>query len=136
MQAPRCSPNEITFGDVTQSAAAFGSIQEGLSFFRNAYDAFASYRASIIRLHGLVVANEKARHLPMLDAQPCTGDTIELNGVEVRTPAGDRLVDPLDLRLEPGHLGSSPGGRVAENHAAAQPRLAVAVLLGHVAPAR
>ena len=114
VQAPRLFANEITFGDVTQSAAAFGSIQEGLSFFRNAYDAFASYRASIIRLHGLVVANEKARHLPMLDAQPCTGDTIELNGVEVRTPAGDRLVDPLDLRLEPGdNLWSSPGGRVA-----------------------
>ena len=102
VQAPRLFANEITFGDVTQSSAAFGSIQEGLSFFRNAYDAFASYRASIIRLHGLVVANEKARHLPMLDAQPCTGDTIELDDVEVRTPAGDRLVDPVDLRLEPG----------------------------------
>ena len=49
-----------------------------------------------------MVANEKARDLPMLATEPCTGDTIELDDVEVRTPAGDRLVDPLDLRLEPG----------------------------------
>ena len=70
VQAPRLFANEITLGDVTQSSAAFGSIEEGLSFFRLAYDNFASYRAAIIRLHGLVVANEKARHLPMLADQP------------------------------------------------------------------
>ncbi len=45
---------------MTQSASAFGSIQDGLSFFRNAYDQFAGYRAAIIRLHGLVIANEEA----------------------------------------------------------------------------
>ena len=38
----------------------------------------------------------------MLAAEPCTGDTIELDDVEVRTPAGDRLVDPVDVLLEPG----------------------------------
>ena len=62
VQAPRLFANQITLGDVTQSSAAFGSIEAGLSFFRLAYDNFASYRAAIIRLHGLVVANEKARH--------------------------------------------------------------------------
>ncbi len=49
---------------MSQSASAFGSIQDGLSFFRNAYDQFAGYRAAIIRLHGLVVANEEGRALP------------------------------------------------------------------------
>ena len=38
------------------------SIQDGLSFFRNAYDQFAGYRAAIIRLHGLVIANEEGRN--------------------------------------------------------------------------
>ena len=38
----------------------------------------------------------------MLATEPCTGDTVELDDVEVRTPAGDQLVDPLDLLLEPG----------------------------------
>ena len=45
---------------MTQTASAFGSIEHGLSFFRNAYDQFAGYSAAIIRLHGLVVANEEA----------------------------------------------------------------------------
>ena len=102
VQAPRLFANEITLGDVTQSSAAFGSIQEGLSFFRLAYDNFASYRAAIIRLHGLVVANEKARHLPMLTTAATADGSVELDDVEVRTPAGDQLVNPLDLRLESG----------------------------------
>ena len=102
VQAPRLFANEITLGDVTQSSAAFGSIQEGLSFFRLAYDNFASYRAAIIRLHGLVVANEKARHLPMLATAATTDGSVELDDVEVCTPAGDQLVNPLDLRLESG----------------------------------
>ena len=76
-------------------------------------------------------------HLPMLATEPCTGDTIELDDVEVRTPAGDRLVDPLDLRLEPGDtFGHHRTVGQREDHPAAQPRPAVAVLLGHAAPAR
>ena len=64
LQFPRFFAGEIKLGDMTQSASAFGSIQDGLSFFRNAYDQFAGYRAAIIRLHGLVVANEEGRALP------------------------------------------------------------------------
>ena len=60
----------IKLGDVTQSATAFGKIQSGLSFFRNAYSQFASYNAAIIRLDGLVEANERARQLPVLTSAP------------------------------------------------------------------
>jgi vitamin B12/bleomycin/antimicrobial peptide transport system ATP-binding/permease protein len=102
VQAPRLFAGEISFGGVTQSSTAFGSIHDGLSFFRNAYDAFASYKASIMRLDGLVQANEKARDLPMLDREPCGDNTVSFHGVEVRTPFGDRLVDGLDLHLDPG----------------------------------
>ena len=54
-----------------QSSSAFGSIHDGLSFFRNVYDQFASYRASIIRLYGLVDANQRARDLPELTLELC-----------------------------------------------------------------
>ena len=64
LQFPRFVAGEIRLGDLTQSASAFGNIQDGLSFFRNAYDLFAGYRAAIIRLHGLVVANEEGRRYP------------------------------------------------------------------------
>ena len=87
---------------MTQSASAFGSIQDGLSFFRNAYDQFAGYRAAIIRLHGLVVANEEGRALPEVTTTPCVDGTVELDDVEVRTPDGKQLIKPLDMRLEIG----------------------------------
>jgi vitamin B12/bleomycin/antimicrobial peptide transport system ATP-binding/permease protein len=101
-QAHRLFAGAIKLGDVTQSATAFGKIQSGLSFFRNAYSQFASYNAVIIRLHGLVEANEHARQLPVLTTLPSPDDFVVLDGVEVRTPAGQQLIDPLDLRLDRG----------------------------------
>ena len=102
LQFPRFLAGEIKLGGMTQSASAFGSIQDGLSFFRNAYDQFAGYRAAIIRLHGLVVANEEGRALPEVRTLPCVDGTVQLHDVEVRTPDGKQLIKPLDMRLEVG----------------------------------
>ncbi len=102
VQAPRLFKGEMDFGDVTQSASAFSNISDSLSFFRNAYDQFAAYRASIIRLHGLVEASDLAREMPSLETLPSTDGSLQLRRVEVRTPDGGQLLDPLDLRLEPG----------------------------------
>ena len=102
IQAPRLFKGQIDLGDVTQSSSAFGSIHDSLSFFRNAYDSFAAYRAAIIRLHGLVETNQAARELPTLTTVDSHDGSVELKRVEVRTPSGAQLVDPLDVRLEPG----------------------------------
>ncbi len=61
---------------------------DSLSFFRNAYDDFAGYRASIIRLHGLVVANEEGRALPELTVEPSGHCTVELEGRRRAHPDG------------------------------------------------
>ena len=115
IQAPRLFAGQIQFGDVTQSASAFTQLQGSLSFFRSVYDAFAGYRAAIIRLHGLVTANETARELPSLTAVPSTDGSVQLDKVEVRTPAGTRLIDPLDVRLDAGESlvisGTSGSGK-------------------------
>ena len=115
VQAPRLFKGEMDFGDVTQSASAFSNISESLSFFRNAYDGFAAYRAVIIRLHGLVEANQLAREMPSLETLPSIDGSVELNRVEVRTPTGGQLVDPLDLSLQPGEglviTGASGAGK-------------------------
>jgi putative ATP-binding cassette transporter len=102
LQFPRFYAGEIKLGAMSQSASAFGSIQDGLSFFRNAYDQFAGYRAAIIRLHGLVEANEAGRALPEVTTAACVDGTVELEEVEVRTPDGKQLIKPLDMRLEVG----------------------------------
>ena len=102
VQAPRLFKGEMDFGDVTQSSSAFSSISGSLSFFRNVYDSFAAYRAAIIRLYGLVEANQHAREMPSLETHPSTDGSVRFDRVEVRTPGGSQLIDPLDLRLEPG----------------------------------
>ncbi|UMB71905.1 ABC transporter ATP-binding protein/permease [Mycobacterium paraterrae] len=115
VQAPRLFAGQIAFGDVTQTATAFGEIHDSLSFFRNNYDAFAAFRAAIIRLYGLVDANAKGRDLPAVLTRPTDDGSVEFDGVEVRTPDGDPLVDPLDVRLESGQslviTGQSGAGK-------------------------
>jgi vitamin B12/bleomycin/antimicrobial peptide transport system ATP-binding/permease protein len=115
IQAPRLFAGQIKFGDVIQTAAAFGNIQDGLSFFRNAYDQFASYRAAIIRLNGLVEADEKARELPELLVRSSADGAVDIEGVEVRTPDGDQLIDTLDVHLSTGDalviVGPSGSGK-------------------------
>jgi putative ATP-binding cassette transporter len=118
LQAPRLFTGTIRLGDLTQSAGAFGKIEAGMSFIRNAYSQFASYNAAVIRLDGLAEANERARALPVLASQPSADGSVELLGVQVRTTTGEHLIDPVDLRLE---RGESPVRR-----AAARPRCCAA----------
>jgi putative ATP-binding cassette transporter len=110
VQAPRLFAGEIQFGDVTQSSSAFLQVHDSLAFFRAVYDSFASYRAAIIRLDGLITANETSRELPILTALPSSDGSVELDNVEVRTPDGVRLVDPLDVRLGAGDSMVITGG--------------------------
>ena len=115
VQAPRLFDGQIRLGDVTQSSSAFLRVHDSLAFFRAVYDSFASYRAAIIRLDGLVTTNEKARELPTLTAVPSGDGSLELDDVEVRTPDGVQLVDPLDVRLNAGEglviTGASGSGK-------------------------
>lgn len=114
VQAPRLMAGQITYGDVSQSSQAFSQVQAGLSFFRNAYDAFALYRAAVMRLDGLLQADGESRELPALE--PGNQDAgITLNNVYVRKPNGDALIDDVNLSLNAGDAlvikGRSGGGK-------------------------
>jgi putative ATP-binding cassette transporter len=102
LQFPRFYAGEIKLGDMSQTASAFNEIQNGLSFFRNAYDSFAGYRAAIVRLHGLCIANQEGRALPTVTTAACVDGTVQLEGIEVRTPDGKQLINPLDVHLGVG----------------------------------
>ena len=111
IQAPRFFSQQITLGDVNQTATAFGQVEGALSFFRLAYDDFASYRASLNRLTGLLDANEEARALPV----PVTEDRLTglgVNDLDVRLPDGQPLLTDLDLNLAGGEslLVKGPSG--------------------------
>ena len=112
VQAPRLFAGRITFGDVIQSATAFVTIHNALSFFREAYDQFASYRAAVIRLDGLVEENARARTFSQVTTASSVDGSLTVAGVEVRTPDGANLVRRLDFALQPGDtlLVSGPSG--------------------------
>ena len=112
VQAPRLFAREISLGDIFQSATAFHTIHNSLSFFRDAYDSFASYRAAIIRLDGLVDENTLARTFTQVTTTTSSDGALDVDGVGVRTPDGEHLIRDLDLRLEAGDalLISGPSG--------------------------
>ena len=100
VQAPRYFAGAIQLGDLTQTTSAFSQVTDSLSFFRNAYDTFASYRAVLIRLTGLLDADEEGRALPSVDLEQ--GEGVEVRDLTVRLPDDQVLVDDLDLSLAPG----------------------------------
>ena len=101
VQAPRFFAKQITLGQFTQSADAFGQVQGSLSFFRSAYDTFAAYRATLDRLTGLLDSNDEARVLPVpLTSLRASG--LEVEGLDVFMPSGEPLINRLDLTVEPG----------------------------------
>jgi vitamin B12/bleomycin/antimicrobial peptide transport system ATP-binding/permease protein len=111
IQAPRFFSQQITLGDVNQTATAFGQVEGALSFFRNAYDDFASYRASLNRLTQLLDADEEARALPTPDTEPRSAG-LGVNDLDVRLPDGQPLLTDLDLDIAGGDslLVKGPSG--------------------------
>jgi vitamin B12/bleomycin/antimicrobial peptide transport system ATP-binding/permease protein len=110
VQAPRYFAGQVTLGDVSQTSIAFGQVESALSFFRLAYDDFASYRAVLIRLTGLLDADADARALPSVAIEE--GDGLEVRDLTVRLPDDGVLVNDLDLRLTAGDalLVAGPSG--------------------------
>ena len=101
IQARRFFSQEITLGDVTQTATAFGQVEGALSFFRLAYDDFASYRASLNRLTGLLDANEEARALPAPVIEEREAG-LGIHDLDVRLPDGRSILTDLDLDIAGG----------------------------------
>lgn len=80
--------------------------------FGEAYDEFASYRAAVIRLDGLVEENARARRFTQVTTASTADGSLAVEGVEVRTPDGANLLRALDFSLRPGDtlLVSGPSG--------------------------
>jgi len=101
LQAQRFFSKEITLGDMVQTAQAFGTLQANLSFFRNAYDDFTSYRATLDRLGGFTSAIRKADALPAPRLSD-EGARLALRGVDLFKPDGAPLIKGLNLDVAPG----------------------------------
>jgi vitamin B12/bleomycin/antimicrobial peptide transport system ATP-binding/permease protein len=111
IQAPRFFARQITLGDMMQTAQAFGSLQDNLSFFRQAYDDFAGYRANLNRLSGFGDTIAQAHALPRPN-RVCEQGRLALADMSIQTPDARTLVSGLSFALQPGEalLIQGPSG--------------------------
>lgn len=102
IQAQRFFTQQITLGDLMQTSQAFGRLQDNLSFFRNAYDNFATYRATLHRLSGFLQAVDEAEKLPEPTVHATSNTELQLRALTVQNPAGGVLLKNLNLTLRAG----------------------------------
>ncbi|TDR79969.1 ABC transporter ATP-binding protein/permease [Paludibacterium purpuratum] len=101
IQAKRFFSKQITLGDMMQTAQAFSTLHDSLSFFRQAYDDFASYRAVLNRLSGFDQAIDQANALPVPQRRE-EGARVALENLTVRRPDGRPLVADAALEVRAG----------------------------------
>ena len=117
--APRFFRGEITLGMLTQTAGAFGRVEDSLSFFVNAYRTLAAWRATVGRLAGfrraIDSAHAAARAGEGVAVAEGTAPGWRLRDVTLRLPDGRRLMQEQDLHLAPAEsvvvTGRSGGGK-------------------------
>jgi putative ATP-binding cassette transporter len=102
--APAYFADKIQLGGMMQTASAFSTVQQSLSFFVSIYRALAEWRAVIARLDGFEAAIASATALTTsadsIDVETSTGsDNIELRQLLVRLPDGTPLVSADGFRI-------------------------------------
>jgi putative ATP-binding cassette transporter len=115
--APAYFADKIQLGGMMQTASAFSSVQQSLSFFVSTYRTLAEWRAVVARLDGFETAIASAAALPTstdsIDVVASTGsDNIELEQLLVKLPNGTPLVaaDHFTIRGNERTLVTGPSG--------------------------
>ena len=101
IQAGRYFAGQIKLGDLIQTAQAFGRVQSSLSFYRNSYSSFTSYRAILNRLTGFEKAIEHSQKEPMSTIHG-TDHNVCLENLTINTPTDQPLIKNINLSLKAG----------------------------------
>jgi putative ATP-binding cassette transporter len=103
--APRYFAGQLPLGGLTQTAGAFGRVQDALSWFIQAYSDLASWRATVERLtsfHRAIVVARSVTGKGLLRPAPA-GDSVQVKGLTLALPDGRSLLDDADIVFSPGH---------------------------------
>jgi putative ATP-binding cassette transporter len=103
--APRYFAGQLPLGGLTQTAGAFGNVQDSLSWFIQAYSDLASWRATVERLtsfHRAIVVARSAVGKGLTRSPPA-GDSVRVHGLTLSLPDGRSLLDDADIVFTPGH---------------------------------
>jgi putative ATP-binding cassette transporter len=115
--APAFFGGKIQLGGMMQTASAFSSVQQALSFFVSTYRTLAEWRAIVARLDGFEMSIRSAAHLAnapgTIDVVPADGsDHVDLQQLLVKLPNGTPLVAANGFRIRSHErtLVSGPSG--------------------------
>ncbi len=111
--APRYFSGQIQLGELMQINSAFGNVQEGMSWFIDAYTSLASWRATSDRLLSFRHAmGETIQEAANIDVRK-TGANLQLHNLTLSLGNGRELLEPTSLELNPGEhvlIGGPSGG--------------------------
>jgi putative ATP-binding cassette transporter len=100
--APRFFAGAITFGVMTQTASAFGQVQNALSFFIDNYASLAELRAVMDRLKGLQAATDQKPETVIEVAPEAARGDVATDDLTLSLPNGQPLLENLHLSLPHG----------------------------------
>lgn len=102
IQVGRYFEKQIKLGDLMQTLQVFGKLHSNLSFFRNTYDSFAEYKATLDRLTGFHYSVEAAQKQSKTDMTDHPTDVI-FQHLSVKSLMGKILIKDLNLTLTQGN---------------------------------
>ena len=114
--SPAYFAGAIQLGGLMQTASAFRSVQDALSYFIESYRDIAEWRAVVDRLSGFEDAIEAARAValtpPTIEVVQRRSAPFAAERLDVRLPAGEPIVVAERLALPPGEriLVTGPSG--------------------------
>lgn len=101
IQVGRYFEKQIKLGDLMQTLQVFGKLHTNLSFFRNSYDTFAGYKATLDRLTGFTYAIDMANRESETNIRNSENDVI-FKGLSIKNPFGRTLINNVNLTLPQG----------------------------------
>ena len=100
IQVGRYFAEQIKLGDLMQTMQVFGRLHENLSYFRNVYDTFAEYKATLDRLTSFEKATGAVSENKTIINHHDT-DVI-FKDLTIKTPLDTILIEKLNLSLPKG----------------------------------
>jgi vitamin B12/bleomycin/antimicrobial peptide transport system ATP-binding/permease protein len=117
MVSPVYFSKAMQLGGMMQTASAFSSVQNALSYFVTTYQSIAQYRAVVTRLSGfedaIIAGRDVALTPPAIEVLPRdNSNVISIDRLKIRLPNQEPLVNAEHIVLSPGErvLVTGPSG--------------------------
>ena len=106
MLGPAYFFGKATYGILMQAVSTFSNVQDGLTWFMDAYQNLAEYRAIVQRLVGfesaMQLANAEATRKPHIEIVPAQGADLVADDLTVALPTHQPLTAAANLSVAPG----------------------------------